>query len=462
MRDLHDILLVACYELGHQPLALASPLAWLSEAGYQAKAIDLSIESLDEESIRRAKFVAISVPMHTALRIGEQAARRIREINRQAHICFYGHYAWLNKDQLLKIGDSIIAGEYEEPLLNLIRAIEIGVSRLEIDGVTTREHYSDPYLRRLRFITPQRNTLPPLQKYAHYIDGDQHRVAGYTEATRGCLHTCLHCPITPIYNGRFFVVPFEVVMNDIRQQVNMGATHITFGDPDFLNGPKHSLKIVRALHGEFPHATFDFTAKVEHLIEQQESLHEFKECGGAFVVSAFESFSDEVLVRLNKGHTRHQIFEAVGIMNRVGIPIRPSLVAFSPWGTLDDYLDLLNCIRDLNLVEAVDSIQFSIRLLVPPHSALLKDRRGLAKHVGLALDESHYTYHWSHPDPRMDELHRAVSQRVEEAAATAEDIGLTFETICALAYQTAGLTLPVFENYSPSTPIPRLSEAWFC
>ncbi|MEK7442166.1 MAG: radical SAM protein, partial [Chloroflexota bacterium] len=310
MKNRHDILLIACYELGHQPLALASPLALLDEAGYQAKAIDLSIESLDEESIRRAKFVAISVPMHTALRIGEQAARRIREINRQAHICFYGHYAWLNKDQLLKIGDSIIAGEYEEPLLNLIRAIEIGDRRLEIDGVTTREHDSDPYLRRLRFITPQRNTLPPLQKYAHYIDGAQHRIAGYTEATRGCSHVCLHCPITPIYNGRFFVVPFDVVMADIRQQVGMGATHITFGDPDFLNGPKHSLKIVRALHDEFPRLTFDFTAKVEHLIEQQDSLREFKECGGTFVVSAFESFSDEVLARLKKGHTRHQIFEA--------------------------------------------------------------------------------------------------------------------------------------------------------
>jgi radical SAM superfamily enzyme YgiQ (UPF0313 family) len=144
MRDPHDILLIACYELGHQPLALASPLAWLSEADYQAQAIDLSIESLDDDSIRRAKFVAISVPMHTALRIGEGAAKRIRELNPQAHICFYGHYAWLNRDWLLDIGDSVIAGEFEEPLLNLIRAIEIGDSRFEIEGVTTREHYSNP------------------------------------------------------------------------------------------------------------------------------------------------------------------------------------------------------------------------------------------------------------------------------------------------------------------------------
>ncbi len=30
------------------------------------------------------------------------------------------------------------------------------------------------------------------------------------------------------------------------------ARHITFGDPDFLNGPGHSLAIARALHAEFP------------------------------------------------------------------------------------------------------------------------------------------------------------------------------------------------------------------
>jgi len=41
--------------------------------------------------------------------------------------------------------------------------------------------------------------------------------------------------------------------------VAAGATHITFGDPDFLNGPGHALKVVRAAHAEFPRLTFDFT-----------------------------------------------------------------------------------------------------------------------------------------------------------------------------------------------------------
>ena len=96
-------------------------------------------------------------------------------------------------------------------------------------------------------------------------------LVGYVEASRGCLHHCLHCPIVPVYEGRFFLVPETVVLEDIRRQVQAGATHITFGDPDFLNGPGHSLNIVRAMHAEFPHLTFDFTAKIEHLLKRRAS-----------------------------------------------------------------------------------------------------------------------------------------------------------------------------------------------
>ena len=38
-----EILLVSTYELGHQPLALASPLAYLARAGYAPVAVDTSM-----------------------------------------------------------------------------------------------------------------------------------------------------------------------------------------------------------------------------------------------------------------------------------------------------------------------------------------------------------------------------------------------------------------------------------
>ena len=69
-----------------------------------------------------------------------------------------------------------------------------------------------------------------------------------------------------MWNGRFVAVDQNDVLSDIRGQVELGAGHITFGDPDFLNGPRHSLDIVREMHEEFPALTFDMTTKVEHIL----------------------------------------------------------------------------------------------------------------------------------------------------------------------------------------------------
>src|SRR5688500_12086779 len=81
------ILLVACYELGHQPLTRAAPLAHLRAAGFDPIAVDTSIADLADDAIRRARLVAISVPMHTALRLGAALAARVKAVNPEAHVC---------------------------------------------------------------------------------------------------------------------------------------------------------------------------------------------------------------------------------------------------------------------------------------------------------------------------------------------------------------------------------------
>jgi radical SAM superfamily enzyme YgiQ (UPF0313 family) len=185
-----------------------------------------------------------------------------------------------------------------------------------------------PILTRLALPTPDRSNLPPLERYARYMDGGVARLAGYVEASRGCLHTCRHCPIVPVYGGRFFVVPAETVLADVRQQVAAGAEHITFGDPDFLNGPGHVLKIVRALHAEFPRLTFDFTTKVEHIRQHRTLFPELRALGAGFVISAFESVSDDVLTRLRKGHTAADLDDALAVLAGAGLPVQPTWLPF--------------------------------------------------------------------------------------------------------------------------------------
>jgi len=453
------ILLVSCYELGHQPLALASPLAFLARAGRAAEALDISVEPFDSAKIARARFVGISVPMHTALRLGVRAAEQIRRVNPACHICFYGLYASLNADYLLEhCGDSVIGGEYESALVALAEAVEAGHAG-PIEGVQRRGQAATPILRKLPFALPSRGALPALEKYAHLDTDGKKALVGYVEASRGCLHLCLHCPIPPVYGGRFFVVPQDIVLDDIRRLARDGATHITFGDPDFLNGPGHSMAIVRAMHAELPSLTFDFTAKVEHILEHAALFPELGRLGCVFMVSAVESLSDTVLAHLEKGHTQRDVARALSVVREAGIAFRPTWMAFTPWTTLEDYLEMLDFVEDEGLIDHVDPVQLTLRLLVPPGSSLLT-RAAIQPHLG-PLDQAGFIHRWTHPDPRMDDLQRETSRLAEQAGPA--DSAATFYRVKALARRTAGMAdepVPVLapERRRP----PRLTEAWFC
>ena len=293
-------------------------------------------------------------------------------------------------------------------------------------------------------------------------NGHQHLV-GYVEATRGCRHLCLHCPIPSVYAGRFFVVPKEIVLEDIHNLVLQGAKHITFGDPDFLNGPGHSLAIVRAMHEKFPQLTYDFTAKVEHLLKHRALLPELAGQGCAFVVSAVESLSDTVLAHLEKGHTCADVFQSLELLRSCGTPLRPSLVSFTPWTTLDDYLDVLDFVEAEGLIDHIDPVQYTIRLLVPPGSGLLL--RPAIQPFLEGLDQAALTYRWKHPDPRMDELHQAVSSLVEQASDRSDDSVFVFRRVKALAFGMHEFRVPAPES-RPIRPDrsrpPRLTEPWFC
>src|SRR5437868_1676247 len=244
-----QVLLISTYDMGRQPFGLASPAAWLRGAGHQVHCVDLTRTKLPEDAVKAAALVAFYLPMHTATRLALAVMDRVRALNPAVHICAYGLYAPLNADILREHGAQTILGpEFEADLAQLAASSPVGPTfrsgDSESEGEAPRAPAPRATIGRVQFITPDRSDLPPLSKYASLQVGADRRVVGYTEATRGCKHRCRHCPIVPVYDGRFRAVPIDVVMADIAAQVTAGAQHITFGDPDFFNGPAHALTIV--------------------------------------------------------------------------------------------------------------------------------------------------------------------------------------------------------------------------
>jgi radical SAM superfamily enzyme YgiQ (UPF0313 family) len=319
-------------------------------------------------------------------------------------------------------------------------------------------------LDRLHFVQPERRGLPLLDRYARLAAPDGEKLAGYTEASRGCKHLCRHCPVPPIYGGRFFVVPPEIVLADVRVQAAAGARHLSFGDPDFLNGPKHALAILRSLHQELPALTFDVTAKVEHLLVHRAHLGELRELGVVLVVSAVESLNDRFLALLDKGHTRADADRAVTLCRAAGLTLRPSLVPFSPFTDLSDYRQLLDWIERRELIDQIDPIHLAIRLLIPPGSKLLELEE--ARRAIGPLEPEKLSYRWSHADARVDALQRAVLATVEEGARAEEDPRATFarvKQLLARAERGEALAPERPSQPAPRLPrAPRLTESWFC
>ena len=311
---------------------------------------------------------------------------------------------------------------------------------------------------RLQFLVPDRSGLPPLSRYAtlHMPDGTR-KAVGYTEASRGCRHLCRHCPVVPVYQGQFRVVQPDVVLADIAAQVAAGAEHITFGDPDFFNGPTHAMRIVDAMHAAHPAVSFDVTIKVEHLLQHRELLPRLADTGCVFVTSAVESLDDRVLAFLDKGHTRADFLEAVRLCRAAGVTLVPTFVAFHPWLDARDYCDLLDTIAELDLVDHVAPIQLAIRLLVPEGSRLL-ELPELRARLGV-FDPATLAYPWTHADPRVDALQRDVTALV--GTRQTADRRASFDEIRALAHERAGLPRPD-PVARTSAAVPYLNEPWYC
>jgi len=467
------VLLVSTYELGHQPLHVASPAGTLLRAGHDVRAVDLSVEPLDPDAVSWADAVACSVPMHTATRLARAVCAEIRARRPDVALCLYGLYAGLDAMPGTTAGaDMVISGEYETGLVAWVHGLaEAGRSRprparagADLD-LTVRRVVD---LGRGRFGLPARHLLPPLERYARLLVTGEERLAGYVEASHGCAHRCRHCPVPVVYDGRTRLVGEEAVVADVAQLRGLGARHVTFGDPDFLNGPHHATRVVAAVHAAFPELTFDVTAKVEHVLRHRALWPRMADAGCLFVVSAFESTSPVVLSHLAKGHSAAEEVEAVAVLRASGIEPRPSLLPFTPWSTAHDMLELLDLVGRADLVGNVDPVQFAIRLLVPPGSLLL----GSGALEGLLddYDDEYLGWSWRSADARLDRLQEQLTEIAERAGTEAWPAAQSYAAVREATYRVLEIGAPgrapdpepgLRSALAPDDR-PRLSEAWFC
>jgi hypothetical protein len=446
------VLLLSTYELGGQPLGLSGPASALLAAGHDVRAHDLAVEDWPTESVEWADAVACSVPMHTALRLGLAAIERVRTDHPEVPVAYYGLYA-------------PIAAE-----LDVLGPDDLAVADGALDALVQFADRLGPAAPAAPAAVTGRSLLPALSEYARYLDRDGERLVGPVESTVGCNHRCRHCPVPLVFDGRSRATPLDEILADVEALVDLGATHVHFADPDFLNRPQHALRVSNAIHVQYPDVTLDATIKVSHILRYPSLLPELAGNGLRFVISAFESTSDLILSRLDKGHTCADLAQAVTLLRGAGIEPRPSFLPFTPWTTRDDLVALLDFVAANDLIPNVDGVQYGIRLLLPPRSLLL-DRNDPILDASIGeFDESDLGITWTSADPLLDEIADEIAQIAEEAAEEGASAEETYATVRAATLIMLGRTdtgLPKVTGTasalgSAGAVRPHLTEAWFC
>ena len=453
--DQQKIVLISPYDLGRQPFALAEPAAVFRNAKYEVECLDLSQQKLTAEVLASANVVFIYLSMLTATRIAVEAMPRIIQMAPRARIAVFGWYAPVNEEFLRGLGvDAVFGGESETDMLTYAESLSAA------DEHPAR-HQAVVNLKRIDFMVPDRHSLPALEKYSQLIfpDGNR-RVMGFTETTRGCKHLCRHCPVVPVYNGRFYAIPADIVLEDIRQQVAQGAQHISFGDPDFLNGPLHAQRIVEAMHEEFPALTYDAVIKIEHLIKYPDFLPFLRDSGCILVTTAVESVDDTILEYLDKGHTAAEFEQVVSLMKQHEIALAPTFIPFTPWTTISNYIDLLNKIAELKLIMSVNPVQLSLRLLIPSGSRILE----LPKQETCITDfnPASLGYTWVHRETEVDVLQENIRSWTEQAESEGLSRLEIFNGIRRIALSAAGSDEKDVTEEQCGEPVPVHSESWYC
>ncbi len=441
------VLLVSTYELGRQPVHVASPAAALERRGHDVRVTDTSVDDLDSTMLDWAEAVAISVPMHTAKRLANSLTGEMKAYRPDLPVAHYGLYAGVGFSE--DIADAALEGEYETALIEWVGGVKAGIAAEK--SLQTHRGSS-------QFEIPERSRLPGVDQYARIEHDGTTKLVGAVEASHGCRHRCRHCPIPAVYDGRIRIVPEDIVLADIHQLAAAGAEHITFGDPDFLNAPAHTVSVLERAHQAHPDMTFDITVKVEHILAKRDIWPRMAELGLLFVVSAFESTNNQTLEVLDKGHTVADMSEAVGIIRDAGIYLRPTWLPFLPWAEHGDIVGILDFLTEHDLAAATDPVQLAIKLLVPSGS-LLESHPAMTPYLD-EYDGEALSWTWRYADPDMDALQVRLESIAAEASDCAADATTTLRSMWAAVTEMTGVRLADFTESSES--VPRLTESWFC
>ncbi len=324
------------------PIFLATAAAYLRSQGLDAHILDAAAEGLGWEELdlrlRRLKPALVVIEASTiSIARDAAAAERIKDAIGAIVVLVGLHVSALPLETLRQYRvDYICAGEYEEPLLDLARALETGGDPGEIPGLGSRNSRGEP-----RFNSPRppadlnRFPMPlyselPLAKYWDPIV--RNRPCVPIRTMRGCPFKCIYC-VAPqvLYGGRVRYRNPGAVVEEIRSLLGMGVREIFIDDETFTLNREHVIGICRGLREAGIRVDWSCFGRVD--LADRELLAEMKAAGCYMIRYGVESADPDILLNIKKGFTPEDVRKAFALTHSLGLKTHATVMYGSPGET---------------------------------------------------------------------------------------------------------------------------------
>jgi len=342
------------------PLGLLYIATCIQEAGHEVELVDGAFwtqkEVIDKVKAFRPGFVGVSANA-SMFKKAAKTAEDIKAIDPSIHVTVAGPYPSAVEEKCLEqceFFDSVVVGEGEETVPELVAKIEAGDSLAGVPGVAYRaadgaiiKNEPRPLIEDLDTIPiPDRTLLGDFEKYESPPGSYKQKPIAIVMTSRGCKARCIYCfQMKGERRIRFRSV--ENVMDEIEELINRyGFREIRFLDETFTADRERAMEIFRQIRERKLKFSFYVSSRVNTV--DYELLKEMKKAGCWAILYGAESGVQKNLNTMKKGIKLDQTRAAVKAAKKAGLKVYTPFIIGIPGETYEEALQTIDFAIELD------------------------------------------------------------------------------------------------------------------
>lgn len=353
--------------LPSENLGLGYLAAYLRHHGVDVDIIDANMEELYANSliskisnIHDYSVIGISITFQLIFSEVTNIAKEIKMKNKNIHLTVGGHFATFKHLEIMESDiniDSVIRGDGEQSLLELVLALDIGKDLGLIKGLTYRNAFNEIIINESRPLLEDINTLPWPARDT--LSKTNHSCPTQITSSRGCYGNCSFCDIRAFYGAKWRARNYIDVVDEMESlNKNYGSKVFRFTDDEFIGpkpmGPQRAINIANEI--------IKRSLDIELLIAARANIVEYdlfkvlKEAGVKECLIGIESGVDRILKLYNKKMTVEDNLKAINTLKSLGINLNIAYIMFDPRMTFDELKQNYMFLKQNDLI-TIDSLR---------------------------------------------------------------------------------------------------------